>query len=114
MVGPHMPWPMMKIPPSAPIGALLLPPDHPLDRGGAPAAVVLGPVQAGPAGVGLLLLPGLGRRHRIDPGDGKIAEAGGFEIGLQLARRVGVNPAAHLGAKDGFLGGVIEVHGLGS
>src|SRR6202000_2383863 len=38
---------------------LFLLPDHLLDRGGAGAAIFLGPVQAGPAAFGLLLLPGL-------------------------------------------------------
>ena len=44
--------------------AFLLLPDHPLDRAGAPTAIFLRPVQAGPAGIGLLLLPGF--RHIED------------------------------------------------
>src|SRR5216110_150731 len=39
------------------IDALFLLPDHLLDRGGAAAAIFLRPVQAGPAALGLLLLP---------------------------------------------------------
>src|SRR6185312_8718870 len=42
------------------IRSLFLLPDHPLDRRGAATAIFLRPVQAGPAGIGLLLLPGLG------------------------------------------------------
>ena len=41
------------------VDALFLLPDHLLDRGRAAAAIFLRPVQAGPAGIGLLLLPGL-------------------------------------------------------
>src|SRR3954468_11380099 len=36
--------------------ALLLLPDHPLDRRSAAAAIFLRPMQAGPAGIGLFLL----------------------------------------------------------
>ena len=42
----------------------LLVPDHALDRGRAAAAVLLRPGDAGPAGVGLLLLPLLGSAER--------------------------------------------------
>jgi hypothetical protein len=41
------------------VDALFLLPDHLLDRAGAAAAIFLRPVQAGPAALGLLLLPGL-------------------------------------------------------
>src|SRR5665213_3625135 len=40
-------------------GALLLLPDHALDRGSAAAAIFLWPVQTGPTGIRLFLLPRL-------------------------------------------------------
>src|ERR1700694_5648518 len=41
------------------VNAFFLLPDHTLDRGGAAPAIFLRPVQTGPAGFGLLFLPGL-------------------------------------------------------
>src|SRR6266404_2079056 len=52
-------------------GALFLLPDHALDRGCAAPAIFLRPVQAGPAGVGLFLLPGFCH----------LEEVGAFELG---------------------------------
>jgi hypothetical protein len=89
--------------------ALFLLPDHALDRRRAAAAIFLRPVQAGPAGIGLLLLPGLadlddvGALERMRPSED-------FAALLILLRRVGVDPLARLGAERGFLRGVIEIH----
>src|SRR5207245_9469277 len=47
------------------VDALLLLPDHLLDRGGAAAAIFLRPVQAGPADFSLFLLPGLADIHDL-------------------------------------------------
>src|SRR5689334_4175170 len=55
---------------------LLLLPDHALDRRRAAAAVLLGPVQAGPAGIGLLLLPGFGDFENVGALEHGAAERG--------------------------------------
>ena len=64
-VGPHMPWPILNGCAQLDVDAFLLLPDHALDRRRAAAAIFLRPVQAGPAAVGLLLLPGLCRLDQV-------------------------------------------------
>src|SRR5438045_8116244 len=90
-------------------GALLLLPDHPLDRARAAAAIFLWPVQAGPAGLGLLLLPGLADRDDIFLGEPDAAERGLRQLGLILLRRIGLDPLPRLGAERGFRRGVVEI-----
>src|SRR5580693_882792 len=92
------------------VDAFFLLPDHPLDRGGAAPAIFLRPVQAGPAGVGLLLLPGLADIDDFLVPQPDTAERGTGKLRLILLRRVGLDPLAGLAAKRGFLRGVIEIH----
>ncbi len=88
---------------------LLLPPDHALDRGGAAAAVLLGPGDAGPARVGLLLLPGL-RPLDVLLGHVLTQDVDACVFGTsQLG--VGLEPGAGLGAELRLFGGVVEIHG---
>src|SRR5258706_16261432 len=87
-----------------------MPPYRPLNRGAPPPAIFLRPVQAGPAGVGFLLLPGLADIDDFfllqpDPAERRLGK-----LRLELLRRVGVDPFPSLGAEFGFLRGVIEIH----
>src|SRR5213596_2215339 len=91
-------------------GALLLLPDHALDRACAAPAIILRPVQAGPAGFRLLLLPGFCHFEDIGAPELRAAERSLFQLLLILPRRVGSDPGFCLGAERGFLRGVIEVH----
>src|SRR5439155_21749486 len=68
--------------------ALFLLPDHALDRRRAAAAIFPGPVQAGPAGIGLLLLPGLCDLQNIGALERGPAERGFAKLFLVLLRRV--------------------------
>src|SRR5712675_2810104 len=90
--------------------ALFLLPDHALDRRRAAAAIFLRPVQAGPAGIGLLLLPGLGDLQNIGVLERRAAKRGFAQLFLILLRRIRRDPGFRLGAKRGLLRGVIEVH----
>src|ERR1041384_1891831 len=72
------------------VDALFLLPDHLLDRGGAPAAISLRPVQAGPAALGLLLLPGLADVDDLLVLQPDPAERGSGKLGLVFLRRVGL------------------------
>ena len=92
-------------------GAFLLLPDHPLDRRGATAAIFLRPVQAGPARIGLLLLPRLGDLEDVGALQLRAAERGFSQLLLILLRRVGRDPGARLAAEGCLLRGVVEVHG---
>src|SRR6476661_8978530 len=74
------------------VDAFLLLPDHALDRGGAAAAIFLRPVQAGPAAVGLLLLPGLADIDDLFLLQPDAAERGLRQLRLILLGRVGVDP----------------------
>src|SRR5215475_6429843 len=90
--------------------ALLLLPDHPLDRRSAAAAIFLRPVQAGPAGIRLLLLPGLRDLQNVGVLELGAAERGFAQLLLILPGRVRGDPAPCLGAERGFLWGVVEIH----
>src|SRR5581483_1075046 len=90
--------------------ALLLLPDHALDRRSTTAAIFLRPVQAGPAGVGLLLLPGLCDVEDVGALELDAAERGLAQFVLILLRRIRRDPGFRLGAERGFLRGVVEVH----
>ena len=90
--------------------ALFLLPDHALDRRRAAPAIFLRPVQAGPAGIGLLLLPGLCDLEDVGALELGAAERGFAQFLLILLRRVGRDPGFGLGAERGFLRGVVEVH----
>ena len=90
--------------------ALFLLPDHALDRRRSAAAIFLRPVQAGPAGIGLLLLPGFCDLENVGVLERGTAERGFAKLFLVLLRRVGRYPRLGLGAERGFLRGVIEVH----
>ena len=76
------------------VDALLLLPDHALDRGRAAPAIFLRPMQAGPAGLGLLLLPGLADIDDLFLLQPDTAERGLRKFGLILLRRIGVDPLA--------------------
>ena len=91
-------------------GALLLLPDHALDRRRAAAAIFLRPVQAGPAGIGFLLLPGLCDFEDVGVLERRAAERGFAQLLLILLRRIGRDPGLGLGAERGFLRRVVEVH----
>jgi len=93
------------------VDAFFLLPDHALHRSGAAAAVFLRPVQAGPAAIRLLLLPALRDLDDVLIAQLDAPERRLRELGLQLLRRVGVDPLAALAAEGGFLRGIIEVHG---
>ena len=90
--------------------AFFLLPDHALDRRRATAAILLGPLQAGPAGIGLLLLPGFCHFKDVGALERGSAERGFAKLFLVLFRRVGRDPRLGLSAERGFLRGVIEVH----
>ena len=90
--------------------ALFLLPDHALDRGRAASAIFLRPVQAGPARLGLLLLPGLCHFQDVGALERAAAERGFFQFILILLGRVGRDPGLRLGTERGFLRGVIEIH----
>src|SRR3954452_2332358 len=92
------------------VDAFFLLPDHPLDRRRAAAAIFLGPVQAGPAGLRLLLLPGLADLDDVFLSEPDAAERGLRQLGLILLWRIGLDPLAGLGAERGFLRGVVEIH----
>src|SRR5262245_52293781 len=67
-------------------------------------------MQAGPAGIGLLLLPGLGDLEDIDVLQRRAAKRGGAQLRLILLRRVGGDPFPRRGAERGLLRGVVEIH----
>src|SRR5579862_2120334 len=90
--------------------ALLLLPDDPLDRRGTATAIILRPVQAGPARIGLLLLPGLRDLQHVGALEPGAAERGFAQLLFILLRRIRRDPGARLGAEGGFLRGVVEVH----
>src|SRR5262245_30796285 len=58
------------------VDALFLLPDHALDRRRATSAIFLRPVQAGPAGIRLLLLPGLADLDHVMLGQTNAAKRG--------------------------------------
>src|SRR6267378_4858266 len=93
------------------VDAFLLLPDHLLDRRRATPAIFLRPVQAGPAGFGFLLLPGLADIHDFGLLQPDPAERGFGKLRLEFLRCVGADPLAGLGAERGFLRGIIEIHG---
>src|SRR3981081_1537132 len=67
-------------------------------------------MQADPAGIGLLLLPGFCDLYdvvvlELDPAKRRFGE-----LRLILFWRISVDPLAGLGAKRGFLPGVVEIH----
>src|SRR4051812_46137080 len=93
------------------VNALFLLPDHLLDRGGAAAAILLRPVQAGPAAFGLLLLPSLADVDDLFLLESDTAERGFRKLRLIFFRRVGLDPFAGEATEFGFLRGVVEVHG---
>src|SRR5207244_13171310 len=88
----------------------LLLPDHALDRACAAAAIFLRPVQAGPAGIGFLVLPGFCDLEQVGALDHGAAERGLAQVFLILPGRIGRDPGFRLGAECGFLRGVFEVH----
>jgi hypothetical protein len=69
--------------------ALFLLPDHALDRRRASAAIFLRPMQAGPTGIGLLLLPGLRDLENVGALEHGATERGLSKFFLILLRRVG-------------------------
>src|SRR5713226_7572924 len=69
-------------------------------------------MQAGPAGIGLLLLPGFCDFEDVGALELGSAERGFAQLLLILLRRVGTDPRLGLGTERGFLRGVIEVHDL--
>src|SRR5262249_40907176 len=83
--------------------AFFLLPDHALGRGRAAAAIVLRPVEAGPAGIGLLLLPGLCDLENVSVLELRAAERGFAQLLLILLWRIGGNPGARCLAERGFL-----------
>src|SRR3954466_14208779 len=87
------------------VDALFLLPDHPLDRRGAAAAIFLRPVQAGPAAIGLLLLPGLSDLDHVVLGEPDAAERRGREFSLEFLRRIAGNPLAGDATELSFLRG---------
>src|SRR5206468_3941300 len=87
--------------------ALLLLPAHALDRRGAPAAIVLRPVQARPAGIGLFLLPGLCDLENIGVPELGAAERGFAQFFFVLLGRIRRDPGARSGAKFSFLRSVV-------
>ncbi len=93
------------------VDALFLLPDHPLDRRGAAAAILLRPVQTGPAGIGFLALPGLRGRDDVTVIELDAPDRRPRQLGLQLFRSIGVDPVARRFAKGGFLRRVVEIHG---
>ena len=94
------------------IGSLFLVPDHALDGAGTASAIFLRPVQTGPSGVILLLLPSLGLLHGVKTAQLNPTETGLFEVGQQVLRGVGVDPSAGFGAEGGFVRCVVEIHGF--
>src|SRR5689334_16708880 len=90
--------------------ALLLLPDHALDRRRATATIFLRPVQAGPAGIGLLLLPGFCDLEHVGVLQPGAAERDLAQLILVLLRRVGLYPRPGFSTERGFLRGVVEVH----
>jgi hypothetical protein len=67
-------------------------------------------VQAGPASIGLLLLPGLCDLKQVGALDHGAAERGLAQILFILPWRIGRDPGFRLGAECGFLRGVVEIH----
>src|SRR5215472_3596779 len=90
--------------------ALLLLPDHALDRGGATATIFLWPMQAGPAGFRLLFLPGPGDIEDVGALEPDAAERGLAQLFLILLRRIRGDPGLRLATERGLLRGVVEVH----
>ena len=90
--------------------ALFLLPDHALDRRRAAAAIFLRPVQAGPAGIGLFLLPGFRDFEDVGALELGAAERGFAQILLILLGRIRRDPGPRLAAERGLLRGVVEVH----
>src|SRR6266568_3848780 len=68
-------------------------------------------MQADPAAIGLLLLPGFCDLDDVGILELDAAERGFGELRLILRRRIGVDPVAGLGAERGFLRRVVEIHG---
>src|SRR5262249_20766268 len=66
------------------VDAFFLLPDHALDGGSPTAAIFLWPVQAGPAAVCLLLLPGLADLDHVVLGEANAAERRRRELSLKL------------------------------
>src|SRR5262249_50987801 len=93
------------------VDALFLLPDHALDRSRATAAIFLRPVQAGPAAICLLLLPGLADLDHVVLGKANAPERRLRELGLEFLPRVGIDPLAGGVAEFGFLRRVVEIHG---
>src|SRR5262245_44235924 len=80
---------------------LFLLPDHALDRRRAAAAIFLWPVQAGPAGVGLFLLPGLCGLEQVALNH-RAAERGFSQVLFILFGRIRRYPRLGFGAESGF------------
>src|SRR5579864_2139986 len=73
-------------------GAFLLLPDHALNRRRAATAIILWPVQAGPARIGLLLLPGLRDLQHVGALEPGAAERGFAQLLFILLRRIRRDP----------------------
>src|SRR4051794_24125306 len=93
------------------IDALLLLPDHAFHRARAASAIFLWPVQANPAALRLLFLPGLSDLDDVVVLQLDTAERTLRQFRLEFLWRIGIDPRARLGAECGFLGRVIEIHG---
>src|SRR5260370_34986422 len=87
-----------------------LPPAHACARPPPAPAIFLRPMQAGPAGFGLLLLPGFCHFEDIGALELGAAERSLFQLLLILLWRVGCDPGFGFGTERGFLRGVIELH----
>src|SRR2546421_7513519 len=88
----------------------LLLPDHAFDRGSAAPAIFLWPVQACPAGVRLLFLPGFRDLKNVRALELGAAKRGFAQLFFILLGRVRRDPGLCLGAERGLLRGVIEIH----
>ncbi len=67
-------------------------------------------MQAGPSGLGLLLLPSLARSNRVLTDDAAGAEARALQLGFEMLRRVRIDPGADLLAEGCFFGCVLKIH----
>src|SRR5262249_39927363 len=92
------------------IDALLLLPDYALDSRGAAAAIFPRPVQAGPAALGLLLLPGLGDLDDVVLPQSDPAKRRLEKFRLEFLGRISVDPGPGLRAECGLLRRVVEIH----
>ena len=87
-----------------------LTPDNAFDRRARSAAILLGPMQARPASLRLLLLPGLSGSDRIFTRDTVRSETRALQFVFKMLGRIGVDPGAHFLAKRGFCRCIFEIH----